>query len=248
MGVWAPLCCAVSGLWSPTAALAQAAAAASAPSAEMTPAERAQRDADKVFKWILIHSDKPRKPVAAREDKPVATPAHARPATRSADSAQATPHTLSSAPTPSPTPETPAAVPRVAAVQTPPLRASEAPAAPVVAAVARPVAESLAVPVSSPGPSTRTPAAVAAEALDETLTPTLRADPQFPPNLLRTLRKGEVQVRFTVLPDGSVAEPEVVTSSNARLNQAALTAVAQWRFAPLHKAKSGTVALGFDLD
>ena len=74
------------------------------------------------------------------------------------------------------------------------------------------------------------------------------ADPQFPQNLLRSLRKGQVRVHFMVQPDGSVAEPTVVTSSNARLNAAALAAVVQWRFAPLHQAQPGAVDLGFDLD
>jgi len=92
------------------------------------------------------------------------------------------------------------------------------------------------------------PVAMAAEALDETLRPVYQTDPQFPQNLLRSLRKGQVQVRFQVLPDGSVAELQVLSSSNARLNQAALTAVAQWRFAPLKKTQSGRVDLGFDLD
>jgi|GEM_PF-5840746 len=48
--------CLAAGLWAPNVARSQAGSAASASAAEMTPAERAQRDADKVLKWILIHS------------------------------------------------------------------------------------------------------------------------------------------------------------------------------------------------
>ena len=249
LGPWAALCCAAAGLCAPTASLAQAAAAASAPPADLTAAERAQRDADKVYHWIMIHSDKPRKAAApARDEKPVAVVARPKPAARSGEAAAA------NAPS---SPGVPAAgavdaAPRLAAAQSATSNADAPPAgagaAPLASGAPRPGAESSAIPVGSPAPAQQTAAEIAAEALDETLTPIVRADPQFPPNLLRTLRKGQVQVRFTVLPDGSVAEPTVVSTSNARLNQAAMTAVAQWRFAPLRKSQSGVVDLGFNLD
>ena len=37
--------------------------------------DRAEGEGDKVFKWILIHSDKPRKAAAAKEDIPPAASA-----------------------------------------------------------------------------------------------------------------------------------------------------------------------------
>ena len=216
-------CLAAAGLVGPMSAQAQPApaSAASAPAAEMTPTERAQRDADKVFKWILIHSDKPRKAGAnrtddKREEKP-AVVTRAKPAVRTAESAPA------------------ASVP-----PEPVITPTEAvPTAPD----ASPPVETLAILDTAPAP-----AAVAAEALDEPLTPLFRADPQFPTALLRTLHKGQVQVRFTVQPDGSVAEPVVVTTSNPKLNASALAAVAQWRFMPLRRPQLAVVALGFDLD
>ena len=75
-----------------------------------------------------------------------------------------------------------------------------------------------------------------------------QAAPQFPLNLMRTLRRGTVQVRFTVLADGSVSEPEVLSSTNARLNPAAVSAISQWRFQPIARAQTGAVELGFNLD
>ena len=66
--------------------------------------------------------------------------------------------------------------------------------------------------------------------------------------MLRTQRKGAVQLRFTVLPDGRVTDPAVVTSTNARLNLSALAAIAQWRLSPLRKPQAELVALDLDLD
>lgn len=215
-------------------AAAQQAPAGAASAVELTPAERAQRDADKVFKWILIHADKPRRPNPVRDEKreerrdekPLAT-IRAKPAARAAEASP------SAAGAPAPV----AADERSAA----PLAAA-APAGALEASVA--VGEAQAVlPKAMP-----MPALVAAEAIDEALTPLFRAEPLFPANVLRTLRKGAVQLRFTVLPDGSVADAAVVTSTSARLNSSALAAIAQWRFAPLRRPQAALVALGFDLD
>lgn len=196
-----------------------AAPAASGASAELTPAERAKRDGDKVFHWILIHGDKPRKAAASRDDKP---PTRAKLPARTAARSE------------EPVPVAAAAPAVIEAV------ASPAPAA----SAAAPAAE---LPAPAPEPAVATVAAPSAEEpATEPLTPLAQPEPRFPANLLRTLRSGQVQVRFTVLPDGSVAEPVVVASSNSRLNPSALAAVAQWRFAPVHKPQQGIVDLGFN--
>ena len=91
-----------------------------------------------------------------------------------------------------------------------------------------------------------TPAVVAAEAIEETLTPLFRVAPEFSANLIRTLCEGAVQLRFTVMPDGSVTDPAVVTSTHARLNPSAPAAIAQWRFSPLRKPLAGLIALDLD--
>ena len=241
-------CLAAAGLLSSASAGAQP---ASAPAAEMTANERAQRDADKVFKWILIHSDKPRKAGSGRDEKrderhdeKPAVATRAKPAARAAEPAPV------------------AAAPAVAAAAVPSAKsAAPAPEASVPladaapAAVAPPPVETALAPVASAATSASSrvapanvPAPAPADDREEILQPLVRTDPKFPPSLLRTLGKGQVQVRFTVQPDGSVVEPSVVTMSDSRLRPAALAAVAQWRFAPLRKAQTGVVDLVFNLE
>lgn len=57
----------------PAPAEAQSATANAASRADMTPAERAQRDADKVFQWIRLQADKPaqRPPAVAKAAAPI---------------------------------------------------------------------------------------------------------------------------------------------------------------------------------
>jgi len=220
---------AVTGLWPLAAALAQPAApAASASGAEMTPAERAKRDGDKVFHWILIHAEKPRKPVvaAAKEEKPMPVVRLKAPARPAADEPAAERSPASA--------QTAAAQPIAAK---PPEPKVEPGPAPIAAPIAAPSVT--AAPVAAP--------AVIEEDVAEVLKPLSQIEPSFPASLVRTLRTGQVKVMFTVLPDGSVAEPSVVGSSNPRLNPAALAAVTQWRFAPVRKPQHGLVDLGFNI-
>ncbi|MEK8032314.1 energy transducer TonB [Ideonella sp. DXS29W] len=77
----------------------------------------------------------------------------------------------------------------------------------------------------------------------------IKADePEFPITVMRRLRKGTVQVRFDVMPDGSVSNAAVVNTTHRSLNEAALEAVAGWRFQPVRAARTAVVDLGFDLD
>jgi TonB family protein len=55
------------------------------------------------------------------------------------------------------------------------------------------------------------------------------------------LRRGTVRVRFDVLPDGSVSAPTVVSTTNVRLNRAALSAVGQCKFQPVREMQEGVV-------
>ena len=254
---WAAVCLAATGLMASVSGYAQPvpAGAASAPAAEMTPNERAQRDADKVFKWILIHSDKPRKAGTARDEKrddkrdekpavatrtkPAARPAEPAPAAAAPVVAEAV-EPAGKAAAPVPEISTPLAVAAPAAATPPPIDTALAPLASAATSAATSSTTRVA-PASLPIP---TPA----DDSEETLQPLVRTDPKFPPSLLRTLGKGQVQVRFTVQPDGSVAEPSVVTMSDSRLRPAALAAVAQWRFAPLRKSQTGVVDLVFNLE
>jgi len=195
---------------------------------QAAPSERAQRDADKVFQWIKIHSDKPRrvrdekeaKPAAAPPPAAVATPAP-RPAARPApDPAAQRAAAATTASLPNPEPASPAAV---EAVPTSAVVAKAAPAAPTPAPPLEPEGEDPLVFVR-------------------------QVEPEFPGHAMRMLGKGSVQVRFEVKPDGTVGRTEVVKSTSARLNQAAVAAVAQWRFMPVRHAQTGIVDLGFNLD
>jgi len=197
---------------------AQAAPAASAPGggADDAAHARAQREADKVFQWIRIHSDKPRKAAVAAPEKPAAAPVRtvAKPA-RPAD---------------------PVVTETVQPI---------APARTDVAAHAVPAPAVAAARIEPPAPPPATAPVIEEEV---TLTPVLKTEPEFPASLMRTLRKGMVQVAFTVQPDGSVAQAHVVSASNARLGPAAVATVSQWRFQPVRHAQEAVVDLGFNLD
>ncbi len=231
------LCITVAGIWPTTFASAQTtapgASAASAPATALTPEERAKREGDQVFRWIMIHSDKPRKPVAAKDDKPAA--------------AVATRVKL-----PVRTPEAGAEMSASTVATTTAAGRSAPPPSTVTVPDAAPVAasdESASGKAASADAAAAIPLAAAHEPdTTELLTPLSQTEPKFPTSLLRTLRSGQVQVKFTVLPDGSVAQAAVVASSNARLNSSALEAVAQWRFAPVRKPQQGIVDLGFNKD
>jgi protein TonB len=206
---------------------------ASSPSGDLSPTERAQRDADRVFQWIRIHADKPRKTTQARDEKaqtvaPAGKPS-GKPLAKPADGTNADvaasrrdkPADAGAAPTASRAPATAEPLASKSAAQ------PEADAS-LLAAVAPP-------PAALPEP-------------DAPLVPIVRTEPSFPASLMRTLRKGVVQVSFTVEPDGSVSKAQAVTSTNARLNSAALATVAQWRFQPLRHSQQAVVDLGFNLD
>jgi len=236
---------ATAALWPVASATAQtaapvAAAASSSAPAELTPAERAKRDGDKVFHWILIHGDKPRKPVATvtpKEDKAPPAVARAKPAARApsgrADEAAVETSNASAAPLVAAPQASLASAPASAPAPTPDPTATRATSANLASAA-------LTAPAA--------PAATAAPVEDDspdTLTPLSQTEPKFPINVVRALRTGQVRVKFTVQPDGSVADPTVIGTSSARLNPSALAAVAQWRFAPVRKAQQGVVELGF---
>ncbi|GAA4856775.1 energy transducer TonB [Luteimonas vadosa] len=58
--------------------------------------------------------------------------------------------------------------------------------------------------------------------------------PEYPADAYRSRQSGEVEVEFTVNPDGSVSNARVVRSNPSRVfDRAALSAVRQWRFQPV---------------
>lgn len=208
---------------------------------DVAPSERAKRDADKVFHWIMIQGDRTRKAPAAaakdskdaketKDDRPAAKPTRvaapeAAPARSKPEATVAAAAPSSSKPAevltdaPAPTPASDAPKPNAGLART-----ETAPAPPAVPAVDR--------AVDAP----------------QTLVALAQPAPQFPVNLMRTLRRGTVQVRFNVQPDGSVSNLEVLHTTSPRLNSAALDAIAQWRFQPVSKMQTGAVEVGFDIE
>ena len=89
---------------------------------------------------------------------------------------------------------------------------------------------------------------VAEEEPDPGLIMTKSADPQFPITTMRRLRKGEVEVKFEVGPDGVVDVVTVMKTTSPSLNAAAVDAVRQWRFKATPKGHTALVDLAFDLD
>jgi len=206
--------------------------------------ERAQREADRVYKWILIHADKDRAKKPAVAEAKAAAPAAPPPAQKAVARAKDEGITERVAPL-----NPPLAAPRTAAAS-----AAEAPVQ--QAAAQPPAAQPSAVADTSPPPeetlalaTPKVPAKPAPEPEeeDQPLVLVHQVDPEFPAAVLRRVQKGSVIVRFEVQPDGSVRQPEVVKTSNGRLNAAALEAVAQWRFKPLKRSQYGMVDLVFDM-
>jgi len=214
------------------------------PPGEVAPSERAKRDADKVFHWIMIQGDRTRKaPVAgakdtkdARDDRPAAKPVRA-----------AAPEALPTRARPD------ASVAAVAPVNPKPAgrpvehpAEAPAPAASPTAAVDSPKPDDARLARMEPGSRAAAPAV--SDDAPQGLVALAQPAPQFPASVMRALRRGTVQVRFDVLTDGSVANLEVLKTTSARLNSAAIEAVGQWRFKPVSKVQTGAVEVGFDLE
>lgn len=224
-------------------AQAQPAPAASSP----TPTERAQRDADKVFRMILQHADKPRRtpreealPAAVAPRAPmaraVAGPASAPGQGRPADT-RVTTSTPPMAPADRPLQhlQSGAEVPAAAVRPSPDVAAqAEVPVAPIA-----PIADTVA-PVAALAPVTvAAPRSLKLELVSS-------VEPEFPSRLVRSLGRGSVVVNFDVRPDGTVGRTEIASTSHRGLNDAAQAAVAAWRFKPISETMPGVVELKFE--
>jgi TonB family protein len=212
------------------AAVAQSAPPTPASLPASSPSDRALRDADKVYRMILMHADKPRR--AARDERSGATQTPAAAGTPSPPAA------------PAPTVATMNAE-AAARLALPTRTDAELPVAAVPAAVIAPqalpsmraVPPLAAVPAPEPARESRGPAAL------ELLT---SVEPDFPQRLLRTIGPGSVVVEFDVSPDGSVARSAVLRSPHRGLNAAALAAVSAWRFKPPGTTMPGVAELKFE--
>ena len=245
-----------------TASMAQAIAPSAAASAA---AEKAQKETDRTMYWIRVLAATP-PPKAAAAPKPAAAPAPAPQAKAAPAPAPERVKVAAATPAPAPAPAQASAAPSSADI-------ANATPAPVVAAAPAALAPSLAAApgnasamgtggldagVSSAGVAAgiAAPAATAPQVdlppVEEEPDPGLimikSADPQFPVATMRRLRKGEVEVKFEVNPDGVVDVVTVTKTTNAGLNAAAMDAVKQWRFKPTPKGHTAAVALAFNLD
>ena len=91
--------------------------------------------------------------------------------------------------------------------------------------------------------ATTAAAAPASTALRPLSTPA----PRYPPDALRGGQSGEVQVEFTVNPDGSVANARVVRANPPRVfDREAVAAVRRWRFEPVGEPVTTRRTIGFN--
>lgn len=75
----------------------------------------------------------------------------------------------------------------------------------------------------------------------------VQAPPVIPRNVLASTRAGQVVVRFTVAANGSVTDPEVLSSTRRALNRPTLAAIAAWRFEPIKVTRPAQVEFDFAL-
>lgn len=216
-------------------------------------AERTKRQAENPYKWIIMQDDKPRakgtaKPpaTAEREKKPV-------PPQSERTTARAVP--ASASPVPPAVASPPTTASSVKPEQAAPLAATPAPApAPAPAPVAAPVVTPVipAVEANSPSTALASPS-LPAKPVEPQLPEPLNLLVQVPPELTREvvsrgIRQGRVKVKFNVMPDGSVADAQVVTSTNRLLNSAVLAAVTKWKYAPIKQIQEHGAEVAFNLD
>ena len=210
---------------------------AQTPAAPARSSDRTDDPAYSVFRWIKIQGDAQRKPDTPKP-KPKAEPAAAAPVRR--PEAQATaPVTTTERPQASIT-EAPAPG-STGATNTAPARTAQQPAP----TDAVPVSSAPVAPVTAAAPA----AAVVAEAneeLDADLKIISQAQPDFPRELRTVISHGKVVVSFTVQPDGTVAEPTVVSYTNRKLGKAATDAVSKWVFEPVRIPRTVQVEIAFN--
>ena len=129
---------------------------------------------------------------------------------------------------------------QAAAQQAAEQRAAEQRAAEQRAAEERAAQQRAAQQAATPAPATPAPASNELRAIS---TPA----PTYPPDALRAGQSGEVQVEFTVNPDGSVSNARVVRANPPRVfDREAVAAVRRWRFEPVGAPVTTRRTIGFN--
>ena len=230
-----------------------------APSAAASAAaDKAQKETDRTMYWIRVLAATPAaKPAAPKPAVPAPAPVAKAPAPERVKVAAATPAPVS----------TQSSVDAANAAPSSVVVAAPAAAAPSLAAATGTAGLGKSTAMTTGGldagvsagslggalaaPSVVTPqidVPVAEEEPDPGLIMIKSADPEFPIATMRRLRKGEVEVKFEVGPDGVVDVVTVMKTTSASLNNAAVEAVRQWRFKPTPKGHTAMVDLAFNLD
>ena len=128
-------------------------------------------------------------------------------------------------------PQTAAAPPQSAPAAAAPAPAPAAAPPPVESAATTAAARPASTPVSATPPAA--PAAAPAGGDTRAAQVVKTTPPDYPPDAVRKHQEGWVEVEFTVMPDGTVANATVVNANPARIfNSAALRAVERWTFTP----------------
>lgn len=212
-------------------------------------AERAKRDAEKVFSFIKFHAVKKPAPPA-----PVAPAAPARePEPRPAATARALPPRPAVPPAETP-PASDGSRGATAVLSAPPQTAVSAPALADAPPLVAPAAAALLSQPALPTPALPSPvaASAAADEDEEAIEIKLRefVAPELSPAVLATLGASNprVRMRFTVEPDGRVSEATAREGTPRRLAQVASRAILQWRFEPIALAQEVEVELAFKRD
>ncbi|MGM9491857.1 energy transducer TonB [Ideonella sp. YS5] len=228
--------------------VAQAQTAPPAGTTEPSVSDRVKKDAASPLYWIRLNAQKgdataPAAKAAPRIAEIRPTPTPSKPAA-SAQAPAAAGNTTTTASSGAAAPSNGAVASTNEATGILAAPASLAAANPSAASLGGTVGAGMAAPSASPAAAR---AAAAAEA-EEPLSLVKAEEPDFPIIVMRRLRKGNVQVRFDVQPNGGVANVTVVQTSARALNEAALEAVRTWQFKPVSSTRSAIVDLGFDLD
>jgi TonB family protein len=193
----------------------------------LTDAERAKRDAERVFNFIRFQTVRP----AAAPAKPAAAargPAATSPAGTSVAAAPAP--GADPVPAPPPAPVTRSLTGSNSAEPT--VSTADLPDVPIVREGNVPL-------VAPPAP--------VIEAQEVPLKLTAYTAPELTPQVLAAMPGNEVvvPVRFTVQTDGRVSAAQALGSGPRRVQQAAVRAVQQWRFSPIPAVREVDVDIAF---
>lgn len=208
----------------------------------LSDAERARRDAEKVFNFIRFQTvrkapaDGEAKPPRPRRSTPAPPPPNA--AAPAQPSAAVPASTASSAASSAPSATVATAEPVPSAAIAP----SPAPTAPPIAAAPN------AAPAAASGTANDEPED--ADDDDEALKLVSFTAPQLSLELQATLGPStrNVKVRFTVEADGRVTQAQAQEGTPRKLANVATQAIRQWRFAPLPRSREVDVEIAFKRD